>query len=71
MSIDPEEQRGGPEAAPLHSCHVPASAGDTLLASIVATGLHAAGYLSVTAIISIMTSCMFSSGPSSMGSSSP
>jgi hypothetical protein len=37
-----------------HACHVPATAGGTFMASIVATGLHAAGYLSVTAIISIV-----------------
>ena len=42
------------EAASPHACHVPATAGGTFMASIVATGLHAAGYLSVTAIISIV-----------------
>ena len=42
------------EAASPHACHVPATAGGTFMASILATGLHAAGYLSVTAIISVV-----------------
>jgi hypothetical protein len=43
-------------ASPIASahCHVPASAAGTVWASIVATGLHAAGYLAVTAIVSIV-----------------
>src|SRR5262245_23399581 len=45
-------EAASPIAAP--HCHVPASASGTLWASIVATGLHAAGYLSVTAIISVV-----------------
>jgi hypothetical protein len=37
-----------------HSCHVPASASGTVWASVVATGLHAAGYLAVTGVVSIV-----------------
>ena len=40
--------------APAHACHAAGAATSTMWASILATALHAAGYLAITAIVAVV-----------------
>jgi hypothetical protein len=41
-------------AVPAHACHVAVESNGTMWASVIATALHAAGYLAITAIVSVV-----------------
>src|SRR5262245_2445580 len=48
--------------ASAHACHIDGAVGATMWASVVATALHAAGYLAITAIVAVVVFEIFGVG---------